>query len=451
MRLFSMCRSSTCPSIGCDKDSIDGIGDGHHVSATTIDLRECNDGWDGDYCDSTPLLESVETVDTITPRGLCPDIASNNRRSSKTAEFACVVPGMSPIGTPLSMVPGKRVRYSKQVVSRRKPRGSAPLIPGDLSSQAAGKKKSGGTSSGPNYLFEKNALFVVRDRNVDPVSPFSHKCSKVPQLPYTTQDPWGGCDETIEWPDDFTPMKDGEQMAKGIQGCIDALKHAMERSELHLMRENGDLVPATLVLSDDCSLLTLRYVRGDDGVPKQERVPAKPGSRANSDNVFRWNRDARTLIHSGDVVDLFTEGMLPDILWESDDKPLSHHHALPDNDEHDRLAVDDIGSAHDKSKSGVAQRDSGDVGEEIDDLGSADDGVKRRRWDLAVRLVNHVFVGKQEDAWKQDHAFVTSTPADEKCVTLVLAHGECITFSFPTLTARNHFAKCIRIIRASIE
>eukprot|EP00971_Amphidinium_carterae_P049864 982862-Amphidinium_carterae.1 len=38
-----------------------------------------------------------------------------------------------------------------------------------------------------------------------------------------------------------------------------------------------------------------------------------------------------------------------------------------------------------------------------------------------------------------------TTPLDELCVTLVMADDQCVSFKFPDVKAREHFATCMKV------
>lgn len=41
----------------------------------------------------------------------------------------------------------------------------------------------------------------------------------------------------------------------------------------------------------------------------------------------------------------------------------------------------------------------------------------------------------------------TTTPLDKNCTTFVLANDQCVTFKFPDVQAREHFATCMKVLR----
>mmetsp|Transcript_44962 Transcript_44962/g.104006 ORF Transcript_44962/g.104006 Transcript_44962/m.104006 type:complete len:192 (-) Transcript_44962:123-698(-) len=44
-----------------------------------------------------------------------------------------------------------------------------------------------------------------------------------------------------------------------------------------------------------------------------------------------------------------------------------------------------------------------------------------------------------------------TTPLDELCVTLVMADDQCVSFKFPDVKAREHFATCMKVLRLALD
>lgn len=44
-----------------------------------------------------------------------------------------------------------------------------------------------------------------------------------------------------------------------------------------------------------------------------------------------------------------------------------------------------------------------------------------------------------------------TTPLDAHCVTLVMADDQCVTFKFPDLQGREHFATCMKVLRLALD
>jgi len=57
---------------------------------------------------------------------------------------------------------------------------------------------------------------------------------------------------------------------------------------------------------------------------------------------------------------------------------------------------------------------------------------------IPLSKVNEVYQGKEPED--------IATPLDDLCSTLTLDSGECLTFHFPDIPAREHFAMCLQIL-----
>lgn len=57
---------------------------------------------------------------------------------------------------------------------------------------------------------------------------------------------------------------------------------------------------------------------------------------------------------------------------------------------------------------------------------------------IALSSITEVFQGKEPED--------IDTPLDELCSTLMLERGDCISFHFPDVPAREHFAMCLQIL-----
>eukprot|EP00747_Dinoflagellata_sp_TGD_P188433 gnl/TRDRNA2_/TRDRNA2_47415_c0_seq1.p1 gnl/TRDRNA2_/TRDRNA2_47415_c0~~gnl/TRDRNA2_/TRDRNA2_47415_c0_seq1.p1 ORF type:complete len:215 (-),score=35.52 gnl/TRDRNA2_/TRDRNA2_47415_c0_seq1:62-649(-) len=44
-----------------------------------------------------------------------------------------------------------------------------------------------------------------------------------------------------------------------------------------------------------------------------------------------------------------------------------------------------------------------------------------------------------------------TTPLDDLCATLVMADDQCISFKFPDVQAREHFATCMKVLRLALD
>mmetsp|Transcript_76824 Transcript_76824/g.237950 ORF Transcript_76824/g.237950 Transcript_76824/m.237950 type:complete len:256 (+) Transcript_76824:132-899(+) len=62
-------------------------------------------------------------------------------------------------------------------------------------------------------------------------------------------------------------------------------------------------------------------------------------------------------------------------------------------------------------------------------------GSERR---ISLSSITEVFQGKEPED--------IDTPLDERCSTLMLERGDCISFHFPDVPAREHFAMCLQIL-----
>mmetsp|Transcript_35329 Transcript_35329/g.82522 ORF Transcript_35329/g.82522 Transcript_35329/m.82522 type:complete len:192 (+) Transcript_35329:157-732(+) len=44
-----------------------------------------------------------------------------------------------------------------------------------------------------------------------------------------------------------------------------------------------------------------------------------------------------------------------------------------------------------------------------------------------------------------------TTPLDDLCVTLVMSDDQCVSFKFPDVKAREHFATCMKVLRLALD
>mmetsp|Transcript_69378 Transcript_69378/g.136144 ORF Transcript_69378/g.136144 Transcript_69378/m.136144 type:complete len:194 (-) Transcript_69378:109-690(-) len=44
-----------------------------------------------------------------------------------------------------------------------------------------------------------------------------------------------------------------------------------------------------------------------------------------------------------------------------------------------------------------------------------------------------------------------TTPLDDLCATLVMADDQCVSFKFPDVQAREHFATCMKVLRLALD
>lgn len=168
-------------------------------------------------------------------------------------------------------------------------------------------------------------------------------------------------------------------------------KRMDEFRQVQIMCKDGSLVPSTLVVSDDGSLLRIWYDVGTDDIPKM---------------TGRSSGASETDINASDA----------------------GGNDVARKQEADSAANGEVELNPCETTYYGAQSGRGTVG--------------RAKLDVLMSGVTDVFVGVLEPTYA-----TLCAPADELCVTMVFDESECATFSFPTLEARDEFAKCMRVIR----
>eukprot|EP00929_Paragymnodinium_shiwhaense_P037522 TRINITY_DN19980_c0_g1_i2.p2 TRINITY_DN19980_c0_g1~~TRINITY_DN19980_c0_g1_i2.p2 ORF type:complete len:113 (-),score=26.27 TRINITY_DN19980_c0_g1_i2:216-554(-) len=52
---------------------------------------------------------------------------------------------------------------------------------------------------------------------------------------------------------------------------------------------------------------------------------------------------------------------------------------------------------------------------------------------------------------KELRDLLVTTPLDDCCVTLVMADDQCVSFKFPDIQGREHFATCMKVLRLALD